>query len=83
MTRALRARLGLTQEQLAAILGVHRLTISGWERGSHEPSTFHAAIVRALEPVATRALGDELGAELAARGPIRALHRALVAAYTN
>jgi DNA-binding transcriptional regulator YiaG len=31
--RSLRRRLGLTQTQLAKLLGVSNLTVSGWERG--------------------------------------------------
>ncbi|MBZ4251836.1 helix-turn-helix domain-containing protein, partial [Streptococcus pneumoniae] len=35
--QSLRARLGLTQEALAALLGVHKLTVSHWETGAASP----------------------------------------------
>jgi repressor LexA len=33
--RRLRERLGLTQEQLARELGVHRVSVARWETGEH------------------------------------------------
>lgn len=35
--RAARKSLGLTQGQLAAVLGVRQATVSDWERGIHSP----------------------------------------------
>lgn len=40
--RELRLSLGLTQGQLAEKIGVHRDTISYYERGVHSPSLLHA-----------------------------------------
>jgi len=37
MLKALRRRQRLTQQQLASALGIHRNTISGWERGDYLP----------------------------------------------
>jgi transcriptional regulator with XRE-family HTH domain len=34
---ALRERLGLSQEELARMLGVRQQTVSDWETGRHEP----------------------------------------------
>lgn len=34
----LRKRMGLNQEQFAQLLGVHKLTVSRWERGEAKPS---------------------------------------------
>lgn len=36
--RAFRLALGWTQPDLAAALGLTRVTVSRWEAGSHEPS---------------------------------------------
>ena len=35
--RRLRGRLGVSQQELAALLGVRQQTVSDWERGLHEP----------------------------------------------
>jgi len=37
--RKLRAKLGLTQKELAAILKVDAVTVSRWERKSHRPKS--------------------------------------------
>lgn len=34
--KRLREALGLTQDQLAAELGVHRVTVARWETGEHK-----------------------------------------------
>lgn len=36
--KALRRELGLTQQQLAARLGTHQVTIARWESGFYEPT---------------------------------------------
>lgn len=38
MVRALRVRCGLTQAQLADMLGVRQQTVSEWERGAYRPT---------------------------------------------
>jgi len=35
--RARRRRLGISQKQLAGLLGVDQTTVSNWERGVNEP----------------------------------------------
>lgn len=35
--RAIRERLGLNQDAFAALLGVTRRTLEGWEQGRHQP----------------------------------------------
>lgn len=50
--RKLRRRLALTQEQLAAELGVRQQTVSEWETGAYRP---RGASERLLEIVAERA----------------------------
>ena len=45
--KALRLRLGLTQTELAAEIGVHRVTVARWETGRKNPL-----------PIVQRALAD-------------------------
>jgi len=45
--KALRLRLGLTQTELAAEIGVHRVTVANWETGGKSPL-----------PIVQRALAD-------------------------
>ena len=51
--RALRQRLGLTQEQMAAELGTRQQTISEWETGQYQP---RGASARLLTLIAERAV---------------------------
>lgn len=41
---------GLTQYQLAELMGVTRTAVSWWESGSHPPSDEHAARLRQVLP---------------------------------
>ena len=34
-----RERAGLSQDQMADVLGVHKNTVSGWEKGNFEPTS--------------------------------------------
>jgi len=52
MTRKLRAKLGSTQEQFAAKVGLTWSTVNRWENGRHSPP-----------PLAMRRV-EELGAEI-------------------
>jgi hypothetical protein len=47
--RLLREVLGLTQQQLALMLGVHPMTVSRWERGSALPTGYNTQQLRFLE----------------------------------
>ena len=49
--KALRLRLGLTQTELAAEIGVHRVTVAKWETGGKTPLPI---IQRALADLDTR-----------------------------
>lgn len=40
--RAIRTAYGVSQEDMATVLGVSRLTVSMWERGQTEPKPEHA-----------------------------------------
>ena len=47
--KAARARLGLSQEKLAKALGVHRVTVAGWENGaSPVPKAIGLAVAHLL-----------------------------------
>lgn len=41
MRRYLRQRVGLTQQQVADVLGVNRVTVARWETGERNPSDGH------------------------------------------
>lgn len=45
--RAARKSLGLTQGQLAGVLGVRQATVSDWERGKHSPDGPAARLIAA------------------------------------
>ncbi len=54
----LRARLGLTQAEMAGALGVRQQTISEWETGRYQP---RGASVRMLQFLAKRRAPDHSG----------------------
>jgi putative transcriptional regulator len=82
----LRQRLGLTQPQLAQLLGVHAMTVSKWERGdpTTAPSPYHLALIAEFEKAAAStqaaAVKDALGALLIGAGIAAALFLLLQAA---
>lgn len=51
--RKLRKRLGLTQEALAELAGVHPMTVSRWERGTIEIREQTGKLLRLLERTET------------------------------
>ena len=66
---AVRAALGLTQVELAAVLDVQALTVSRWERGASQPRVRAAALLAAAGRVVNpAAVGDAVRAALALRG---------------
>ena len=72
--RVLRARLGLSQEQLARRLSVSFATVNRWEAGRSRPSARAAAAIAELEASASRGQrppqGPEPAEERTARLPI-------------
>lgn len=46
--KRLRAKLGLTQEQLGAEVGVHRVSVARWETGEHKVPEPVARLLRRL-----------------------------------
>ncbi|GAB5546939.1 MAG: hypothetical protein SangKO_066990 [Sandaracinaceae bacterium] len=86
--RDLRHRIGLTQAQLAALLGVHVMTISRWERGEVVPDGPAAHLLLALRDAsAGRTLApahkDEVLRTLAAGAAVGALVALLIAVFAN
>lgn len=77
-----RNRLGLSQSQLAELLGVHPLTVSKWERGVLRPSAHHEALLDSFEKArrANKAIGEEVRSALVAAGVVLALYLLLSAA---
>jgi DNA-binding XRE family transcriptional regulator len=45
----IRHRLGLTQEKLAAVIGVHRVTVAVWETGRKPVSLTVARLMECLD----------------------------------
>ncbi len=69
--RAARRRAGLSQAELADLLGVRQSSVSQWERGSTRPSTVHllalaAALKCSLLDFAGAGIGGGTGAAAAA-----------------
>jgi len=46
--KMIRRRLGLTQLDLAARLGVHPMTVSRWERSAHRVPAMAATLIRQM-----------------------------------
>lgn len=65
---AARAALGATQGDFAALLGVHSMTVSKWERETLWPTSWQLALARALagSPRAVEILAHYQAAGLAA-----------------
>lgn len=78
-TQELRRALGLSQAELAALLGTHAMTISRWERGLLQPNEHQRLLLVAFQRAAER--GARYDAEEARRDPVRWLARLLEDAY--
>lgn len=54
--KALRARLNLTQAQLAQLLGVHPITVSRWENNDpqHRPTAYQIGMMQSFETAADK-----------------------------
>lgn len=81
--RDVRVRLGLTQESLAQLVGVHPMTVSKWERGALRPGPFQGSLLSAASIVAAKGgyLNFSIASTLARYGVARALYQLLQAAY--
>jgi putative transcriptional regulator len=78
--RALRQDLGLTQGELALILGAHQITVSKWERGHTAPRGLQRELLALLEEVARQRRPVRLARVLVSKGAVGALR--LVFAWT-
>jgi len=54
--KELRARLGLSQEELAQLLGVHAMTVSKWERGKLRPGPHEKRLLKSFAAAAERGI---------------------------
>ena len=79
---SVRERLGMTQSQLAELLGVHTLTVSKWERGLLRPSGHQEALLESFAKArkANKTVGEDAKEALIAAGVIVALAILLSAA---
>lgn len=71
--KRLRETLDVSQGELAALLGVHFMTVSKWERGLLDPSAFYSGLLERMAHV--RAL--HLKRTIVEQGSVAALLRAL------
>lgn len=81
---AARTTLGLTQVEVATLLGCSSLTVSRWERGVAAPGDYMIALLRALGEAGERwgeLAGGRIRRAIMTGGAIRGLHRALCEAF--
>ena len=79
--RPVREKLGLSQKELAELLGTHAMTVSKWERGVLQPSEHHRRILRAMGAAADR--GSLPGVANRKRDPVRLLSELLARAHAT
>ena len=81
----IRSSLGLTQAQLAQLLGVHPLTVSKWERGVATPTPHQAAMLQSFKQAAAKqpGIGEVVAGVLVGAGLGLALYHLLKAAFGN
>ncbi len=78
----LRQKMGLSQVQLAQLLGVHPLTVSKWERGLLDTSAHQDQLLPSFAKArkTNRDIGDEVAKLLVTAGVVVALLALLEAA---
>jgi len=79
--RPVREKLGLSQKELAELLGTHAMTVSKWERGVLQPSEHHRRILRAMAAAADR--GPLPAVAKRKRDPVRFLSELLARAHAT
>ena len=77
--------LGLTQVQLAQLLGVHPFTVSKWERGILSPTPHQDALLQSFRKarVTQADIGESVANLLASAGVALALYYLLKAAFDD
>lgn len=80
-SKSVRSRLGLSQKQLAEMIGVHAMTVSKWERGVLEPSEHQRRLLRALSNAAEGGLRPSRPTRGRKHDPIQFLSAALSHAH--
>ena len=82
---AVRVALDVSQTQLAALLGVHALTVSKWERGILSPSPYAQAFLHEFARAARRVrdVGRRAVGVLVVRGAPAAVYALLSSAETG
>lgn len=83
--RQLRAKLTVTQPQLAHLLGVHAITVSKWERGHMLPRPYEAALLATFRRASEvePGIGRAAVAALMDEGVSRALYLVLRSAFAD
>ena len=81
--QAIRTSLGLSQVQLAQLLGVHPLTVSRWERSLLAPTPHQSALLESFGKASRTEtqIGDEVANLLLTAGVAVALYALLKAAF--
>jgi molybdopterin-binding protein len=79
--KKLRGSLGLSQSDLAALLGTHAMTVSKWERGVLAPGEHHRRLLGAFAHAADR--GTRFDGEQIGKDPARFLALLLDQAYRD
>ena len=83
--KRLRSALGLSQRQLAGLLGTHAMTVSKWERGVLSPGEHHVRLLRAFLRASERGARSYAAGRGArdehSRDPVRFLAGLLEQAY--
>jgi molybdopterin-binding protein len=78
---AIRRRIGLTQAQLAELLGVHTMTVSKWERGLLAPSAHQKRLLASFQTAGER--GVTLAGQRGKKGSLRLLSEVLAQAHAT
>jgi DNA-binding transcriptional regulator YiaG len=75
--RATREALGLSQAQLAEVIGRHAMTVSKWERGALRVRPYDAALLFYFHCAAKKLNGRTCAETLAQYGPVSMLAKLL------